>query len=146
VNYYRGRTLEVGALVEEFADRVTSVGKIVVLVRFIMVGQEVVIEKDRVVSAAGQQFFCLLDSGRDLKVVASKSLLEPAVPPFSITLIGVRSALRSASFSLIRMLRIKPITVNEELRIQNGESLISRFHSLFSVLNSQFSILIFPML
>ena len=62
----RSRTLEFRVNVEKFNDRITGRLKIVVVVRFVVMRQQVVIEEDGVVARVFEKYFRLGDVRRDV--------------------------------------------------------------------------------
>ena len=78
------RFLQVGSVVKPLGDGVACSRKIVVLVAFVVVRQQVVVEKDRIKGFFFQYLFGIIDIVRDGKVVAFKAALEPPMTPIVI--------------------------------------------------------------
>ncbi len=76
----RRRALDLWVFTQEQGDRVTRAVVIVVIVRLVVFGKKVVIEKDRVVGRPAQKRAGLFNRFGDIDGVSRKTLLKPAMP------------------------------------------------------------------
>ena len=73
------RPLQIFVFAEPLGDGVTGAGEIVVVVRFVMVRKQIVVEKDCVVGVLPEKFFGFVNCFGDVEFVAGKSFFKPAM-------------------------------------------------------------------
>jgi hypothetical protein len=79
VDDYCRRTLQVRTFVQPLCYRIPGIRVVVVIVRFIVVRQEIVVKKDRVVRTVREKFLCVVNTLRDIQLVTYETFLKPSV-------------------------------------------------------------------